>query len=95
MGSVFYDENGDGVRQASERGAAGVQVVLDERQAAVTDNDGRFQFSLMPAGTHRLRSLVGARCRCRGAWQDESAREVRLDVRGDVRVDFGLTRIAP
>ena len=94
VGSVFYDENGDGVRQANERGAPGVQVILDERQAAVTDNDGRFQFSLVPAGTHRLRPLV-ERVPLPWGLQDDSPREVRLDVRGDARMDIGLTRIAP
>jgi hypothetical protein len=94
QGSVFYDENGDGVRQPSERGAPGVQVVLDERQAAVTDSDGRFQFSLIPAGTHRLRALT-ERIALPWGLADESPREVRLETRGDARTDFGLTRISP
>ncbi len=94
LGSVFFDDNGDGVRQASERGIAGVQVVLDERQAAVTDNDGRYQFALVPAGAHRLRVLV-ERVPLPWGLQDDSPREIRVDVRGDARMDFALTRIGP
>ncbi len=93
-GSVFFDENGDGVRQANERGAAGVQVVLDERQAAVTDSDGRFQFPLVPAGAHRIRVLV-ERVPLPWGLDDDAAREVRVDVRTDARLDIGLRRISP
>jgi hypothetical protein len=93
-GSIFFDDNGDGVRQASERGIAGVQVVLDERQAAVTDNDGRFQFALVPSGAHRVRVLV-ERVPLPWGLQDDTPREVRVELRGDSRIDFGLTRIGP
>ena len=94
MGAVIFDENGDGVRQANERGASGVQVILDERQSAVTDNDGRFQFSLVPAGNHRIRILV-ERVPLPYGLQDDGPRELRVDVRGEARMDFGLTRIGP
>lgn len=94
QGSVFFDENGDGVRQANERGVAGVQVILDERMSAVTDNEGRYQFSLVPAGAHRVRILV-ERVPLPWGLDDDSARELRLDTRGDVRLDFGLKRIGP
>ncbi|APV48426.1 hypothetical protein BWI17_01225 [Betaproteobacteria bacterium GR16-43] len=93
-GSVFFDENGDGERQANERGAPGVQVILDERQSAVTDNDGRFQFAFVPSGTHRVRVLV-ERVPLPWGLADDAQREVRVDVRGDARLDIGLTRISP
>ncbi|QJR13887.1 hypothetical protein DSM104440_00677 [Usitatibacter palustris] len=93
-GSIFYDENGDGVRQANERGAPGVQVILDDRQAAVTDSDGRYTFALVPAGVHRLRVSVD-RVPLPWGLDDETPREVRVDVRGDVRTDVGLKRVAP
>lgn len=93
IGSVFFDENGDGVRQANERGAPSVVVLLDERQSAVTDSDGRFQFPLVPAGRHRLRVQVD---KVPLPWGLENeAREVGVEVRTDMRVDIGLTRIAP
>ena len=94
MGSVFFDENGDGQRQANERGVAGVQVILDERMSAVTDGEGRYQFSLVPAGSHRIRILV-ERVPLPWGLDDDSPRELRLDVRGDARMEFGLKRIGP
>lgn len=93
-GSVFFDENGDGTRQPNERGAPGVQVILDERMTAVTDNEGRYQFPLVPAGAHRVRILV-EKVPLPYGLADDSPREVRVDVRGDARLDFGLTRIGP
>lgn len=93
-GSVFYDENGDGVRSPTERGAAGVVLILDERQSVVTDNEGRFRFALVPAGRHRVRVVV-ERVALPWGLEDESPREVPIDVRADARLDIGLTRIAP
>jgi hypothetical protein len=94
VGTVFFDENGDGQRQANERGAAGVTVVLDERQSATTDSDGRYRFALVPAGRHRIRVLL-ERVALPWGLEDESPREVTVDVRSDGRLDIGLTRVAP
>jgi hypothetical protein len=93
-GSVFYDENADGVRGPTERGAAGVVLILDDRQSASTDNEGRFRFALVPAGRHRLRVVV-ERVSLPWGLEDEGPREVAVDVRADARLDIGLTKIAP
>lgn len=93
-GSVFYDDNGDGVRQVTERGAPGVIVILDERQSATTDNEGRYRFALVPTGRHRVRVLL-ERVALPWGMEEESPREVEVGVRADSRLDIGLTRIAP
>jgi hypothetical protein len=93
VGSLFFDENGDGVRQANERGAPNVLITLDDRQSALTDSDGRFQFPLVPAGRHRVRVQVD---KVPLPWGlEDEAREASVDVRTDTRLDIGLTRIAP
>jgi hypothetical protein len=94
VGSVFFDENSDGLRGPNERGAPGVVLILDERQSVVTDNEGRFRFGLVPAGRHRVRIVV-ERVALPWGLEDESPRELAVDVRADARLDVGLTRIAP
>ncbi len=58
-GSVFCDENGNGLRDADEPGMAGVTVRLTNLDTgatvdAVTDANGVFSFSNLPAGRYRL-----------------------------------------
>jgi hypothetical protein len=53
-GVVFFDENRDGVRQATETPASGVYVYLDGRYQQATDRDGRFVYDPVPAGDHTL-----------------------------------------
>lgn len=93
-GTVFFDENGDGIRQATERGVPGIAVYLDRRQTQVTDREGRFNFALVPSGA---RSITIALDRVPLPWglADESPHAVEVPVRGDGRIDIGLTRVAP
>ncbi len=93
-GSVFFDENADGVRQPNERGAQGVVVVLDDRRSATTDPDGRYVFPLVPVGRHRLRIIV-ERVPLPWGIDDDTPREVTVDIRADARLDIGLTRVSP
>lgn len=53
-GSVFLDENGDGIRSASELPAVNVTVVLDGRYVVRTDSQGGFEFPRVAVGTHEL-----------------------------------------
>ncbi|MBL0143378.1 MAG: hypothetical protein IPP91_15025 [Betaproteobacteria bacterium] len=94
VGSVFFDENNDGTRQATERGAPNVIVILDDRHTANTDADGRFSFPLVPAGRHRIRTVI-ERIPLPWGLEDEAPREVAVDVRTDTRIEIGLSRISP
>ena len=93
-GFVFFDENGDGVRQPTERGAPGVLVTLDGRGTQVTDNEGRYRFGIVATGAHAIAISV-ERVPLPWGLQDEAARAVRVEVREGARVDVPLTRIAP
>jgi hypothetical protein len=93
-GAVFFDENGDGVRQPTERGAPGVVVVLDGRATQITDTEGRYRFGIVGAGTHAV-SVSVERVPLPWGLQDESPRPVQVQVREGARVDVGLSRIAP
>ena len=53
-GSVFLDENGDGIRSPSELPAVNVTVVLDGRYVVRTDSQGGFEFPRVAIGTHEL-----------------------------------------
>jgi len=91
-GVVFFDENGDGKRQAGERAASGVFVYLDRRYQAVTDRDGRYVFDPVPAGEH---DVILAQEDLPLPWGllDETPRPVEVSVRGSTVLDFGLRRL--
>jgi hypothetical protein len=54
VGSVYLDDNKNARRDAAERGAANVTVLLDGRYAVQTDAQGRFEFAYVAAGPHVL-----------------------------------------
>ena len=91
-GSVFLDDNGDGVRNASERAAANVTVLLDGRFAVRTDSLGHFEFPRVATGVHAL-TVVPDNLPL--PWFiDESGgqRSVEVHVREATRVDIGARR---
>lgn len=91
-GEVFYDANRDGRRQAGERAASGVFVYLDRRYERVTDSEGRFRFTPVPAGEHSL-SLAIEDLPLPWGLDDETPRPITVYVRGEAVMVFGLTRI--
>jgi hypothetical protein len=54
VGSIYLDDNKNAQRDAAERGAANVTVLLDGRYAVQTDAQGRFEFAYVAAGSHVL-----------------------------------------
>lgn len=89
-GSVFLDDNGDGVRAASEAAVANVTIVLDERYSVRTDSNGQYAFARVSVGSHRLRVIAD---NLPLPWSlPEAALPVRVDVRGVSRLDMGATR---
>lgn len=90
-GTVFFDENGDGLRQASERAAPNVTVYLDGRGAVTTDAEGRFNFVALPPGAHMLLLRPEA---LPLPWTIEpGSRSVQVPVRDAARIDIPLARI--
>jgi len=66
-GTVWNDRNGDGLREASERGAAGVVIFVDLDQdgivgqgepAVTSDSAGRFGFRGLATGTYLVRAVI-------------------------------------
>ena len=49
-GVVYFDANRSGTQEASETGAPGVTVYLDNRYAVRTDAQGRFEFPFVASG---------------------------------------------
>ena len=54
VGYLFFDANDNQQRDANETGAANVTILLDGRFSTRTDNQGKFEFPLVAAGTHAI-----------------------------------------
>ena len=91
-GSVFLDDNSDGVRNASELPAANVTVLLDNRYSVHTDSMGNFEFPRVAIGTHTL-TVVPDNLPLPWFFDDGSnQRSVMVTVRQQMRADFGAQR---
>ncbi len=55
LGSVFRDEDGDGLRSAGEEGVSGVSVFIEDGTYAVTDSAGMYSIPGVVEGTHVIR----------------------------------------
>lgn len=85
-GVVFFDSNRNGTQEASEQGVPGVIVLLDNRWAIRTDEQGRFEFPLVSGG---LREITVRNEGLPLPWNVAPGAEKQVDVR--LR---GTTRIA-
>jgi len=90
-GVVFYDENRDGIRQASERAAAGAVIYLDRRYRKVTDRNGRFEFTPVPVGQHNI-SIAVEDLPLPWGLDDESPRPLSVNIRESASVSIPLVR---
>ncbi len=54
QGHIFLDANGNGDREPSEAGVAGIFVILDGIQGARTDQAGFYRFEGIADGNHRI-----------------------------------------
>jgi hypothetical protein len=93
-GFVFYDENGDGVRQPSERGAENILLVLDGRFTATSNREGFYNFGSVTLGTHSV-AVQLEKVPLPWGLADESPRQIVVRLREESRIDIGLTRISP
>lgn len=91
-GSVFLDENRNGVREASELPAINITVLLDGRYSVRTDSDGRFEFPRVAVGTHTL-SVESDNLPLPWSFDDGNAsRTIEVEVRETAYVDLGARR---
>lgn len=91
-GSVFLDDNGDGVRAASEQPAANISIVLDDRYSVRTDDQGRFVFERVAVGTHTLEAIPDNLPLPWSIDEERGRRNLQVDVRGETIVDIGAVR---
>jgi hypothetical protein len=92
VGRVFFDDNGDGVRQATEKPVAGLTVLLDGRYRTTTDNDGRFEFVPVGSGAHTITVTV-ERVPLPWGLLDEAPRRVSVPLRGESMVEIPLNKL--
>ncbi len=90
-GSVYLDENQNGKRDASDRGAASVTVLLDGRFATQTDAQGRFEFPYVTAGAHVL-TVSSDNLPLPWSLEKEGRTELRIFTRDTTTVDIGATK---
>ena len=88
----WYDANEDGRRAASESGAANVTVILDGKFAARTNNDGKFEFPFVAAGTHSI-VVVPDNLALPYAIEGEGRRDVIVRTRETTSIDIPATKL--
>ena len=76
QGRVFRDSNLNGVFNAGEKGLAGIRVELDNGDSTLTDELGRYRFSV-GGGQHRVSILLG-----------QFPGPVRMTTRNEAQVDL-------
>lgn len=90
-GSVFFDANNNGRRDASESGVPDVAIRLDDRYITRTDAQGRYVFPAVAAGAHRLQVVPdNVPLPWNPAFADQQA--VHVLVRSESKLDFPLRR---
>jgi hypothetical protein len=93
QGRVFRDLNVNGAFNAGEPGLAGVRVELSTGQTALTDREGRFEFSGLAADAYRVRLPLN---QFREAVRVTGSTDVRVELlpQQAVEVDFGIVNFA-
>lgn len=91
QGTIFFDADGNGRREASEAGAPNVTVVLDRRFVARSDAQGRYEFPWVAAGEHTLQVQTD---NVPLPWNplQRDAVPISVTVRGTTTTDFALQR---
>ena len=92
FGRVFLDQNRDGRLSVGEDAVADLTIYLDGGYSTRTDPEGRFEFSTVATGEHRV-SIALEDVPLPWGLEDETAVRISVSARGETRVDFGLIRL--
>jgi hypothetical protein len=90
-GYVFFDQNNNGLREASEGGVGGVTVVLDRHYVARTDAQGLYSFPSVAAGSHEI-ELVQDNLPLPWSTAGSPSRRVSVYVRDAAVADFPIQK---
>ncbi len=90
-GTVFFDNNGDGTRQADEAGVANVTLLLNGRYLARTNGQGRYTFDFVATGEQQL-EVVPDNVPLPWSPKDRDAIKVTVLVRETTTTNFALQR---
>jgi hypothetical protein len=91
QGSVYLDENKNSQRDASERGAANVTVLLNGRHAVQTDAQGRFEFEWVAAGNHVL-TVISDNLPLPWQLDKDGRSEIKIYTRESTTVNIAATK---
>ncbi len=92
QGEVFFDENGDFVRQPGEAPVVGAVVLLDGRYETRTDALGRYLFEPVRAGSHFV-NLVVSELPLPWGLRDETPQMMDVGLRRYGEVNFAVVRL--
>lgn len=92
IGKVFLDENGDGKLGINEKTLKNILVYLDSRFTAETGQEGRFEFWPVASGEHAV-SIAIEDVPLPWGLKDDRPLKMRVPVRGEIEIDFALTRL--
>lgn len=92
-GLIFADLNRDGKQQADETGIANIEVLLDGRHAARTDNNGYFSFYATPTGQHQLSINLDTVPLPWGSPNDKNELDLNVPLRGYLTPIIPLVKI--
>jgi hypothetical protein len=90
-GHVFFDQDNNGRREASEGGVANVTVVLDRRYVARTDAQGFYSFPAVAAGGHEI-ELIQDNLPLPWTSAGAPSRRIEVYVRDTARADFPVQK---
>jgi hypothetical protein len=90
-GHVFFDQDHNGRREASEGDVPNVTVVLDRRYVARTDAQGFYSFPLVAAGGHEI-ELIQDNLPLPWTSAGAPSRRVEVYVRDTARADFPVQK---
>lgn len=90
-GTVYYDHDNNGRREATEAGVPNVIVVLDGRFAVRTDGQGRYDFPWVVAGEHVVQ-VQPDNVPLPWSPKQREPSKTQVEVRGHTVEDFALWR---
>jgi hypothetical protein len=91
-GYIYLDANENGRMDADEIGAEHITVLLDHKYSVETDAKGRYEFSAVAAGPHKLEVIMD-NLPLPWSFVSTAPRDVEIKTRGRTILDVAATRM--